>query len=48
VNVFSPEKYYFGILFEDITDLVEKEIKLSTFLNLQSIIRKINSFNKLL
>jgi len=42
VNVFSPEKYYFGILFEDITDLVEKEIKLSALLNLQSIIRKIN------
>lgn len=43
VNVFSPEKYYFGLLFEDITSLTEQEIKLNELLNFQLIIRKINS-----
>ncbi|MGB9749803.1 MAG: HD domain-containing phosphohydrolase [Caldisericia bacterium] len=43
VNVFSPEKYYFGILLNDITGITEQEIKLNELLNFQLIIRKINS-----
>lgn len=40
--VFSPKKYYFVILFENIDILQEKEAKVIELLNLQSIIREIN------
>lgn len=43
VIAFSPNKYFFGVLFEDITDSTEKERKFEELLNFQSTIRKINS-----
>ena len=42
VNAFSSEKNYFIVLFEDITDSIEKETRLNKLLNYQLIVRKIN------
>ena len=43
LNVFSPEKYYFFVLFEDFKEFFEEESKLKKLLNLKSVIRKINN-----